>query len=392
MTLLQRYILGELLRVFASLLSVLTVLLVFVGVVGEASKSGLGPEQIFRVLPFIVPSLLPFTMPATLLLTVCVVYGRMAGDQEITALRAAGISVMSVVWPAVFLGGVLSAGTLVLTDQLIPWARGRIQKTVSAAMEDIFLDLLKNENQIVDSRHGFAITVMGVRGRTLIMPTFRYITPGGTVVTMQSEEADLAFDLEKQEVNLHLIRGHMDTGAASVWFEEENKPFPLPRDRKKILPRDLTIRDIEAELADVARERELFRQRQLMAAAIALTRGDFERFLQPDFRHYQAMIDVFTERYNRLTTEVHARYAMSCSCLFFVLLGTPFSIWQAKRQFLTSFAVCFVPILFVYYPLMMGCMNLSKNDGRFNPAWTMWIGNAVLLLLAGWVLRRVVRN
>ncbi len=99
MRLLQRYILFELLKVFVFLLSILTVLLVFVGVFREVAASGLGPFQILQILPFVVPSLMPFTIPATLLLAVCVVYGRISGDQEITAAKAAGINVFSLFGP-----------------------------------------------------------------------------------------------------------------------------------------------------------------------------------------------------------------------------------------------------------------------------------------------------
>ena len=95
MRLLQRYILLDLFRVFVGLLSVMTVLLVFVGVFQQITENGVGPEQVVRILPFVVPSMLPFTIPATLLLTVCLVYGRMAGDREITAAKAAGVNVMS---------------------------------------------------------------------------------------------------------------------------------------------------------------------------------------------------------------------------------------------------------------------------------------------------------
>ena len=67
-----------------------SLLLVFVGVFREASERGLGPVQILQVLPYVAPSMLPFTIPATLLLTVTVVYGRLSGDNEITAAKAAG--------------------------------------------------------------------------------------------------------------------------------------------------------------------------------------------------------------------------------------------------------------------------------------------------------------
>ena len=85
MRLLQRYILGELVRVFSLLVIVLTVMLVFVGLFREATDRGLGPVQIMQIMPFVVPSMLPFTIPATLLLAVCVVYGRISGDLEVTA-------------------------------------------------------------------------------------------------------------------------------------------------------------------------------------------------------------------------------------------------------------------------------------------------------------------
>ena len=108
MRLLQRYILCELLRVFGFVLSILTVLLVFLGVFKEVSETSLGPLQVLQVLPYIIPSLLPYTIPATLLLSVCVVYGRMAGDQEVTAAKAAGISVMSLLAPSFMFGAVMA--------------------------------------------------------------------------------------------------------------------------------------------------------------------------------------------------------------------------------------------------------------------------------------------
>src|SRR4051794_17403308 len=142
MRLLQKYILGELVRVFLFVVSVLTVLLVFVGAFKQALENGLGPAEILRILPFLVPSLLPFTIPATLLLTVTVVYGRVAADHEVTAAKAAGITAMSLLWPSFIMGAVLSIVSLLLTDQVIPWAMTNIERRVAQMMEKIFLDVL----------------------------------------------------------------------------------------------------------------------------------------------------------------------------------------------------------------------------------------------------------
>ena len=189
MRLLQRYIFAELLRVFAFVLSVLTVLFVFVGVFREVSDKGLGPLQVLQILPYVVPSLLPFTVPATMLLSVCVVYGRMAGDQEITAAKSAGISMMSLLWPSLFFGGVLSVCTLWLTDQVIPWSEANIRRVVTAAMEDILLDVLRSQHQTTDWSQGVTISVKDVRGKKLIKPTFRYSPTGKPPLTANAQEA-----------------------------------------------------------------------------------------------------------------------------------------------------------------------------------------------------------
>ena len=164
----ERYVMVELLRVFGGLITVSTLLLVFVGVFGEARKFDLGIWQVLQIMPYVIPSLMPYTIPATLLLSVCVVYGRMAGDNEIIAVRAAGIHVMHLMWPSFFLAGILSVLALFLTDQIIPWSFGNIERIVALAIEDIIFDKLRTENQINDKDHGITINVTGVKGRTLV--------------------------------------------------------------------------------------------------------------------------------------------------------------------------------------------------------------------------------
>ena len=91
------------------------------------------------------------------------------------------------------------------------------------------------------------------------------------------------------------------------------------------------------------------------------------------------------------TTEIHSRFAMSASCFFFALLGAAFSILQGKRQFLTSFFLCFMPILMIYYPVSLLMMNLCKTR-TLDPIYAMWLGNALLLMAGVAVLRRVMRH
>src|SRR5262249_58206397 len=58
----------------------------------EASKMGLSPREIMNLVPYVVPGSLPYTIPVSLLFSVTVVYGRLASDNEIVAVKTAGLS------------------------------------------------------------------------------------------------------------------------------------------------------------------------------------------------------------------------------------------------------------------------------------------------------------
>ncbi|MAG92227.1 MAG: hypothetical protein CMJ48_00535 [Planctomycetaceae bacterium] len=392
MRVLQRYILTELIRVFALVLSVLTVLLVFVGVVNEVNALQLGPSQVLAILPYIVPAMLPFTIPATLLLTVCVVYSRLAANQEVTASRAAGISVWSLMAPSFCLGAVLSVCSLLLTDQVIPWSVGKIQRTVTAAMEDIFLDQLRNDLMFSDDKRGISITVAGVEGRTLLRPTFRYQSRDGEPVTIMADEAEIKFDLERHEVSMSFKRANSTIpGPGGLWAAEHEIPgFPLTPLFDKQKPRHQTMEKIRDEVSEIEAERSATAETRDIEVALIAATGNFEQFFDGTFNTYDHQFALRAKDYDKLRTELHSRFAMACSCFFFVLVGSPFSILQARKQFLTSFSFCFMPILVVYYPIVMLMMNLCKT-GTIDPLWAVWVGNVLLLAGGGVLLRRTLR-
>lgn len=388
---LQRYILAELLRVFVFLLCILTVLLVFLGVFREVSENGLGLIEVLQILPYIIPSLLPFTIPATMLLSVCVVYGRMAGDQEITAAKAAGVSIMSLLWPSFFLGGLLSVFALLLTDQVIPWSEANIRRIVTAAMENILLDVLRSQHQTTGLSGG-TISVQGIRDKTLILPTFRYYINGKQPVTARAQEARLHFDLENQQVILQLKKAQIDVpGHGLQWFEEFEQPFPLSLGKFSPKPRHLSVQDIERKLTQLDQEYQNARNGRAIWSALFLATGDFQELSGAAFQQSGQKLEENREKFFRLRAEVHQRFALACSCFCFVLVGSPFAVWQAKKQFLTNFMICFLPIILAYYPLILLANNLSKT-GTVNPAWAMWIGNGIMCLSGLLVLKRVAQH
>ena len=56
---------------------------------------------------------------------------------------------------------------------------------------------------------------------------------------------------------------------------------------------------------------------------------------------------------------------------------------------LSTFGICFIPILLFYYPLLIYGVDRSKA-GAFPPI-SVWLANVVLIAWGLWVLRNVVR-
>ena len=103
MNILQRYVIVEVVRAFSLALLTMTAIFVLFMVAAQARDIGLSPQDIVELVPYVIPSTLPYTIPVSLLFAVTVVYGRLAGDNEIIAVKTAGLSVMTVLWPTIFL-------------------------------------------------------------------------------------------------------------------------------------------------------------------------------------------------------------------------------------------------------------------------------------------------
>jgi len=92
MRILTSYVLTEVLKVFLAALVILTLMMIMFGVVREAREQGLELQQVIKIIPYILPDALRYTVPGTILFAVSSVYGRMSGGNEITSLKSLGIS------------------------------------------------------------------------------------------------------------------------------------------------------------------------------------------------------------------------------------------------------------------------------------------------------------
>jgi lipopolysaccharide export system permease protein len=133
------------------------------------------------------------------------------------------------------------------------------------------------------------------------------------------------------------------------------------------------------------------RKREAIKAGFAFATGRFELINWADVNSaFRDHVD-WVRKCNEFETEWHLRFSMACGSFLFVILGAPVGILFARRDFLSAFMTCFLPIIGLYYPLMLFGTNLSK-EGILEPFYSLWIGNVLLAVLAGLVLPSVRKH
>ncbi|HMP02437.1 MAG TPA: LptF/LptG family permease, partial [Gemmatales bacterium] len=345
------------------------------------------------IIPMLLPGTLPFTVPATVLFAVSVVYGRMAHDNELTAIKSAGLPLRLVLVPALLLGVLLSIGIYLLYREYIPHTHHRLRTTVFVEFERFIYARLKRDLCFNEPKVPLAIWVKDVQGRVLIGPTFKKRdAEGRDEIVGQALEAELEVDLVRGEIIAHLIQGTITKDDSMTYsFARESIPVPLPNHREnrqvrarersddEIVERRLVVRQELREALDMLDE-----VRRQPPEALA------ETAVPPEV-HWRFRIDMLKRELGELNVELAMRPALAAGCLCFVLIGCPVAIWFQRRDYLSNFVTCFLPIVVINYPLMMLAIHLGK-DGRLDPEVGVWLGNLVLGTVGLVLLRYVARH
>ncbi|MFO0935139.1 MAG: LptF/LptG family permease [Gemmataceae bacterium] len=400
----NRMLFWELTRVFLMTLIGLTGLFLVGLVVQQANQLGLSLMQTIQAIPLLVPSTLPFTIPATTLFAASVAYARLSHDNEAVALKAAGVDLYTVLRPAFMLGLITSITTFTLCHTIIPQSQVALQQQVMSDPEEVLYNLLKRDRNFRYPNAPYSIYVREVQGRRLIdvvLKKRKKLAPGqkdihaaGYDFIARAREAQLRVDIDKGILYVKLFGWAAVEDGSKSNISTEDSPeveIPLPEmfspKQSKTRLSAHTWDELPSRALDYQKKADDFRSEwEIKKANYRNTNNLKDEKIEQLL--YEDQIKEALRQRRVVEVEYQYRPALAVGCFCFALIGCPVGLRASRADYLSVFMVCFLPAVFAYYPLLLAGTNLAK-DGKLPMVVGVWGANG-LALIAFFVLTKLL--
>ena len=388
--LLTRYVMWEFTKIFIISACSFVPLILLLVVTREAQSEKISPLLAVQALPFLVPKALSYSLPPICLFTVCVVFGRMSAEHEVTAVQAMGINKSVLFFPVIVLAFLVSLLSIWLNDIDASWGFHGTTKFVNASFEEVILDGLRTNGEF--ERGNVRIEVDDLDGARLINPT---------IVKQHDEDPKKKVRIEAEDARLVVkpLEGKIEIVATDPvlvhdGFElsipgEDILEFAIPNnenDSRFENPDHLYMSQIrDHKIKQVARIQELEKSNANIAAQQLMT-GDLLALTNVAWETRVQELETANHRLSRLNLVTPRRWASGFACLAFAVIGIPIALKMKTVNYTSAFGMCFFPILVVYYPIFETTLNACK-EGTLHP-YGVWTSNLLAIGLGAILLYR----
>jgi lipopolysaccharide export system permease protein len=331
---LHLYILRELLVAFAFTLGgILVLTLPAITAVAVHKLAGVEIKLVLLYIPIIEAGLFPYILPLAFLLAVVSTYGRLAADNEWTAIRMSGRNPLSCFLPGMVMAAGLGTLTLWLVSDKLPEIRARESEYVASALSET---IRQNEPGRTELRLGdFYISSASREGNDFI-DAFIYVPGGKDGKEPQTFLAErVRFSSNENSIFAHL------TNARTL---KDGGDFKLGS-------------------TDVRLDLDAFRKKQNKNTGI--------RYLKSSEMSGMIARDELPEKTELFRYEIQARRAMAATCVMFLLLGASTALLLRRGTQLLAMAVA-VGYVLLYYLLSMRVGKLLAHAHVVSPGTAAW--------------------
>lgn len=375
MRILSRYILKEFFPPFIIALTCFTVMLIFNDLFRLTKlfvQKGVSPLYLIELIFYMMPVMVVLALPMAVLVAILLALGRLASDNEITAMKSHGVAFYQLMLPLLGVALILSFVNLALMDYALPQAnlayaslRRDIQKHNPAFVleEATVMKELETEGKLwmYESTNAESGRMQNVKIWDSIW--------GGRPVFSHAQEATLAFEDGRAMLTLY-------DGLSYEPATDNPDEFRITKFQQQKLSLQMT-EDLERG------EFQNQTPRSMSVAQLKEFIGTLQSTVQtsanPDYtRHKLRFAQV----------EYHKKFSIPFACFALGLIGIPLGLMVKRSGKMIGFGIG-LAVIVIYYLLLQAGQTAGVDD-VLSPIFAMWLPNIVIgifgIALSLWVM------
>jgi lipopolysaccharide export system permease protein len=383
---LHKYLTGQVLASLVLTVAVFTFVLVLGNFIKEILSLLINgqtrPGVIFQAISLLIPFVWVFALPMGLLTATLLVFGRFSADQELTAARASGVSLLSLIAPILLLSLFCCGLSAWINTDLGPRSRVAYKDLFFRVRAELVNAQLPEGRFIPVSTNYIFYTEKNSHGN--LQGVMIFILNNGTNVgtTVRAPRGRLETDVTNKQLILHLFEPRSVTiGAYSTVTSTTEFTYNFDLNTAKNQPgkprlSDMTFWQLRDELRDLER-------RICLPPDADLTADE----LRAQTRELASQRNDLTEP---IRVEMNREISFSFACFGFTLVGIPLGIRVHRRETNVGIAIALMLVL-VYYSFIITAEHLSARP-ELVPHLILWLPNFIFQAVGAVLLWRANRG
>ena len=441
---LNKYLFNQSLIPFVLSVGVITTVLFLQFLIRAVDRflgKGLDALTIFEYLYLNLAWIIALSVPMSLLISSVMTFGRMAQQNEITALKSAGVNLYNIIKPSLWFGTFVAIGLCLFNNFILPemnynarlLARDIYQKKPELSIEPgYFVDMIPQYTMIVKEMDGKDFKDVKIFSKnqeseqTTIYANEGSLSSSGNMITInlvngEIHEIDLSdYDYyRKIRFKTHQITISMDelmlnrTTESSRTDREMRVPQMIDEiEKNKLLisqiyeriekvKTEIGITDPNANsLENIEKEVDKLKQNKMNADIreqqynedVVIPNIENKQYILSltnnarQFKNEFTLIENYEKTNNKFKVEIHKKFTLAIACILFTLVGAPLGI-LVRSGGMTIASGLSIAFFLIYYILLIWGEQLADRN-LLNSGLGSWLPN-IILFVSGMIILKL---
>ena len=441
---LNKYLFNQSLIPFVLSVGVITTVLFLQFLIRAVDRflgNGLDALTIFEYLYLNLAWIIALSVPMSLLISSVMTFGRMAQQNEITALKSAGVSLYNIIKPALWFGTFVAVGLCIFNNFILPemnynarlLARDIYKKKPELSIEPgYFVDMIPQYTMIVKEMDGKDFKDVKIFSKnkeseqTTIYANAGSLSSNDNIITIdlmdgEIHEIDLSdYDYyRKIRFTTHQITISMDELMLNRTTESNrtDREMRVPQMINEIARNKLLISQIyeridkvKAEigitdpninsLENIKNEVDKLKKSKVNTNVrdeqynenVPIPNIENKQYILSltnnarQFKNEFTLIENYEKANNKFKVEIHKKFTLAIACILFTLVGAPLGI-LVRSGGMTIASGLSIAFFLIYYILLIWGEQLADRN-LLNPGLGSWLPN-IILFVSGMIILKL---